>query len=183
MSLIDNAILDDIPVLGFAAYSGTGKTTLLEKLIPELSLLNIRTAIIKLSHHDIDVDHPGKDSYRLRKAGAQQTLLASPYHQVLITEYTQTQEPELPLLLKQLNREMVDIILVEGFRHLNYLPKIELNRPNLNKPLLFPEDKSIIALATDDHNSITQNFSTTPPLLPLNKPATIARFVKEYFCL
>jgi len=64
------------PILGFAAYSGTGKTSLLEKLIPELSKLKIRTAVIKHSHHDFEIDYEGKDSYRLRKAGANQLLIA-----------------------------------------------------------------------------------------------------------
>lgn len=171
------------PLLGFAAYSGTGKTTLLETLIPELSKLEIRTAVIKHSHHDFEIDYEGKDSYRLRKAGANQMLIASPYRQALISEFDEPSEPVLPSLLQQLNPDMVDMILVEGFRHYPNLPKIELHRPELSKPLLFPQDQQIIAIASNADQSLLQTFSCAPPLLPLDEPATIASFIKHYFRL
>jgi molybdopterin-guanine dinucleotide biosynthesis protein MobB len=177
-----------IPILGFAAYSGSGKTTLLEKLIPVLSNLGIRTSVIKHSHHDFEIDYPGKDSYRLRKAGTQQLLIASPHRQALITEnrdsaHQPPKEPELASLIEQLNPHLVDMILVEGFRHNTSIPKIEIHRHSTDKPYIFPEDTSIIALATDNFPIIGRNFSTHPPLLPLNEPVTIARFIKDFLGL
>jgi molybdopterin-guanine dinucleotide biosynthesis protein MobB len=174
---------ENIPILGFAAYSGSGKTTLLEKLIPALSDLGIRTSLIKHSHHDFEIDYPGKDSYRLRKAGAHQLLIASSYRQALITENVEIKEPELSSLIQQLNPNLVDIILVEGFRHDASIPKIEIHRHSTDKPYIFPENRSIIGLATDYFPVIEDNFSTHPPLLPLNEPVTIARFVKDYLGL
>jgi len=177
------------PALGFAAYSGTGKTSLLEKLIPALHDRHIRSAVIKHSHHNVEIDHKGKDSYRLRHAGATQLLLASPYRQALISEFCEPKEPELHHLLQQLTPNMADIILVEGFRHVAQLKKIELHRPELHKPLLFPQDEQIIAVATNDmarlHTTVAAQAITValPPLLPLDKPATIADFIKQYFQL
>ena len=129
---------NDIPVLGFAAFSGTGKTTLLEKLIPELNQVNIRVAMVKHTHHEkFDIDKPGKDSYRLRKAGAQQMLVASSRLWALMVQEPDPEKPEpvLSELLPHLDLDRVDLILVEGFKHEN-ISKIEIHRPLLEKPLL-----------------------------------------------
>ena len=91
------------PVLGFAAFSGTGKTTLLEKLIPQLTERGIRIGMVKHAHHEFDIDKPGKDSYRLRKAGAQQVLIASSKRQALMTEQATPQEPRLDELITRLD--------------------------------------------------------------------------------
>ena len=144
----------NVPVLGFAAYSGTGKTTLLVQLIPLLKAQGIRVALIKHAHHDFDIDIPGKDSYELRKAGAAQVLVASDKRRALITEIEPAAEPELNELVNQLDLDSADLVLVEGFRHLPF-PKIELHRPSLNKGLIFPGDASVIAVASDQTNPFT----------------------------
>jgi len=161
------------PVLGFAAYSGSGRTTLLSELLPILVLANLRIGVIKHSHHDFEIDQPGKDSYRLRKAGARQMLIASPYRTALISEQPAVQEPELGDLLTRLDRDHLDLVLVEGFRHIAF-PKIEVHRAATGKPLLHREDESIIAIASDT------NIDTTLPRLDLNRPRDIADFIVEY---
>jgi molybdopterin-guanine dinucleotide biosynthesis protein MobB len=162
-----------VPLIGFAAYSATGKTTLLEQLIPILKSRGLRVAVIKHAHHGFDVDLPGKDSFRLRQAGAQQTLVASGKRSVLITEFDdECTEPSLPLLLQQLHMESLNLILVEGFRH-EPIPKIELHRPGLGKPLIFPDDEHVIAVATDGPLA----SATHLPLLDLNDAVVIAEFI------
>jgi len=159
------------PVLGFAAFSGTGKTTLLIRLIPFLEQRGVRVALVKHAHHDFDIDKPGKDSYELRKAGARQVLVASDRRSALITDYPERREPRLEDLVAQLALDTVDLVLVEGFRHLPF-PKIELHRPSLKHPLLCHEDGSIIAVATDSP------VDTDPlPRLDLNRAAMIGEFV------
>ncbi len=162
------------PVLGFAAFSGTGKTTLLIRLIPFLEQRGVRVALVKHAHHDFDIDKPGKDSYELRKAGARQVLVASERRSALITDYPERREPRLEDLVAQLALDTVDLVLVEGFRHLPF-PKIELHRPSLKHPLLCHEDGSIIAVATDSP------VDTDPlPRLDLNRAAMIGEFVLEW---
>lgn len=160
-------------LLAFVAASGTGKTTLLEKLIPLLRARGLRLAVIKHTHHDFDLDQPGKDSYRLRAAGAQQVMLASRRRWVLLTEHAEERpEPELAELLQALDRRSLDLILVEGFKHAD-VRKIELHRPALGKPPLFPHDSQIIAVACDAAPAAESQL----PLLDLNDTEAIARFV------
>jgi molybdopterin-guanine dinucleotide biosynthesis protein MobB len=159
------------PMLGFAAFSGTGKTTLLVRLIPFLEQRGIQVALIKHAHHDFDIDKPGKDSYELRKAGARQVLVASDRRSALVTEYAEPREPRLEDLIAQLALDEVDLVLVEGFRHLPF-PKIELHRPSLRLPLLFHEDDSIIAVATDSDMGVD-----ALPHLDLNNIAMIGEFI------
>jgi molybdopterin-guanine dinucleotide biosynthesis protein MobB len=159
------------PILGFAAFSGTGKTTLLEKLIPQLVEHGIRIAMVKHAHHAFDIDKPGKDSYRLRQAGAQQMLIASDQRLALMTENSAPQEPRLDELITRLDLETVDLILVEGFKHVPF-PKIELHREALGKTLLHPDDPDIIAVACD-HPIDTG----TLPSLDINDTAAIAAFI------
>jgi molybdopterin-guanine dinucleotide biosynthesis protein MobB len=162
------------PVLGFAAFSGTGKTTLLIRLIPFLEQRGVRVALIKHAHHDFEIDKPGKDSYELRKAGARQVLVASDRRSALMTEYVEIREPQLEELIDQLTLDAADLILVEGFRHVPF-PKIELHRPAQKQPLLYREDDSIIAVATDFP------VNTDPlPRLNLNNPIEIGKFVLEW---
>lgn len=161
------------PLLGFVAYSGTGKTTLLEKLIPELRTHGLRIGLIKHAHHDFDIDTPGKDSYRLRQAGAAQVMVASARRWALINEHdVPRDEPQLGELLQHLDPSRFDLLLIEGFKYEHY-PKIELWRSTLNKPLLHPSDDTIIALACDR----APDEKPTIPLLELNDVAAIARFV------
>ena len=162
------------PVLGFSAYSGTGKTTLLVKLLPLLKEKGLSVAMIKHAHHDFDIDEPGKDSYELRKAGAEQVLVASNYRRALIMETPEGEEPKLDELIGSLNLEHIDLILVEGYRHLPF-PKIELHRPSTNKDLIYPSDNHIMAVASDE-NIETDGL----PLLDLNNPQKIADFIQEW---
>ncbi|WP_178306484.1 bifunctional molybdopterin-guanine dinucleotide biosynthesis adaptor protein MobB/molybdopterin molybdotransferase MoeA [Vibrio algicola] len=136
-----------IPILGFAAYSGTGKTTLLEALLPRLTEKGLRIGVFKHAHHDFDVDKPGKDSYRLRKAGANQMLIASRNRHVLMTE-TPDQEAHFFDLLSHFDCSKLDFILVEGCKNLSF-PKIELHRDEVGKPWLHPHDDNIIAVASN----------------------------------
>jgi len=164
-----------VPVLGFVAASGTGKTTLLSHLIPLLKTHGLRCAVIKHSHHDVEIDRPGKDSHRLREAGAGQVLLASPYRTFRVEEGDGVSEPRLGELIGQLNLERLDLVLVEGFRH-ECLPKIEVHRPGLGRALLCLDDVDVIALATDSEPGAAPAL----PLLPLNRPDLIAEFVVSW---
>lgn len=164
----------DTPILGFAAYSGTGKTTLLKQLIPMLCAQGLRLAIVKHSHHDFEIDHPGKDSYELHHAGSLQTLITSKYRSALISENTHLQEPDLLRALQQMNLENIDLVLVEGFRDELRLPRIELHRPALNKPLIYPDSSNIIAIASD------LPLQTHLPMLNLNQVTEIAEFILQW---
>lgn len=164
-----------MPVLGFVAASGTGKTTLLSQLIPLLKQNGLRVGLIKHSHHDFDIDQPGKDSFRLRQAGASPVLLVSQYRRAMITEFSPAQEePRLADQLKQFDSSELDLILVEGFRAEQF-PKIELHRAALNQPVLYPGDPDIIAIATD----VALETPAYLTQLELNRPETIAAFIVD----
>jgi len=164
------------PVLGFAAYSGTGKTTLLKQVIPLLKAQGIRIGMIKHAHHNFDIDKPGKDSYELRKAGAGQMLIASKNRWALMVETPELQaDPDLNALIQQLDHDKIDLVLVEGFKHVPF-PKIELHRPSTNKERLYPHDDSIMAVATDQPNMVQSEL----PILDINNPVMIADFINEF---
>lgn len=163
-----------IPVLGFAAVSGTGKTTLLTKLLPLLKKVGLRVGLIKYSHHDFEIDHEGKDSFELRKAGAAPVVLVSKYRRAIIEEFEYQTEPTLAEQIALFNSRETDLILVEGFRHETFA-KIELHRAELKKPLLYLNDSHIIAVATDSV------LDTELPQLNLNQPAEIAGFILHTF--
>ncbi len=164
------------PVLGFAAFSGTGKTTLLKRLLPLLTEAGLRVGMVKHAHHSFEVDRPGKDSYELRKAGAQQMLVASSRRWALMAETPERQgDPALDELLAHLDQSALDLILVEGFKHLRY-PKVELHRPELGHPLLCAEDPSVVAVASNAPLDLPRAL----PLLDLDAPDAIAAFVREY---
>ena len=164
------------PILGFAAYSGTGKTTLLRQLLPMLREKGYRVGVIKHAHHDFDIDKPGKDSYELRKAGASEMLVASAKRWALMVETEDTGDPVLQDMLDRLDQQVLDLILVEGFKH-EQLPKIELHRPAVGKPLIFPEDSNVLAIATD----VPLQVATDLPVLDINDVATLADFIIERF--
>ncbi|MFA5081961.1 MAG: molybdopterin-guanine dinucleotide biosynthesis protein B [Hydrogenophilaceae bacterium] len=133
-------------VLGFAGYSGSGKTTLIERLLPLFRADGLRVAVIKQSHHDVEVDRPGKDSWRHRQAGAGEVLLTSPGRWMLVHELDGAPEPDLAELLPRLSP--CDLVLVEGFRHGSHA-KLEVHRSELGKPWLYPDDDAIIAVLGD----------------------------------
>ncbi len=167
-----------LPLCGFVAYSGSGKTTLLERLIPELRHRGLRIALLKHAHHDFDIDKPGKDSHRLRQAGAGQVLVASRKRWALIHENDEKiAEPQLFELLQQLDTQQLDLVLVEGFKHEAY-PKIELQRAELEKPLLHPHDPHIIAIACDPAMR-PRLEGTALPQLDINDTAAIADFIQK----
>lgn len=167
-----------LPVIGFAAHSGSGKTTLLKQLIPLLNKKKIRLGLVKHAHHNFDVDVPGKDSYELRKAGASQVLVGSSNRWALMAETPDVEDkPALSELLKHLDHENLDLILVEGFK-LENIPKIEVFRPGLGKPRLSINEKSYIAVATDVPSSHLKP-PTHLPVLDLNNIDSIAEFILQ----
>ena len=157
-------------ILGIAGYSGSGKTTLIEALIPLLSLHGLVVSVIKRAHHGFDVDRPGKDSWRHRRAGAQEVMLASPERWVLMRELRRDPEENLDNLVSRLSP--CDLALVEGFKAAP-IPKIEVWRPSNGKPALHPEIPTVVAVATDGR------CQTTLPILDLNDSEAIARFIVE----
>ena len=161
-----------VPVIGFAAFSGTGKTSLLTRLLPVLKARGLRIGVLKHSHHRFEIDKPGKDSYELRKAGAEQMLITSSYRWALIVEKDPSGEPFLSEELGRLDQQRLDLILVEGFKH-ERVPKIELYRPSLGKPAAYPQDPDIIAVATDGDLP----KPTSLPVFDLNDIDAIAEFV------
>ena len=165
-----------IPLLGFAAFSGTGKTTLLTQIIPILKHQGLRIGLIKHSHHNFQIDQPGKDSFRLREAGASPVMLVSTHRRAIITDITPAQEPRLDDQLKHFDQSGLDLILVEGFKAEPF-PKIELHRPSLNKPLLYPNDPNIIAIASDRPLQTPDTLTQ----LDLNQPDMIAAFILNQF--
>ncbi|EOW0802762.1 bifunctional molybdopterin-guanine dinucleotide biosynthesis adaptor protein MobB/molybdopterin molybdotransferase MoeA [Vibrio parahaemolyticus] len=163
----------NIPILGFAAYSGTGKTTLLEALLPKLTEAGLHIGMLKHAHHNFDVDKPGKDSYRLRKAGASQMLIASRNRFALMTE-TPEAEAEFEYLLTRFDEDKLDVVLVEGCKNIAF-PKIELHREEVGKPWLYPHDENIIAIASD-----SAELDSELPQMNINDLDAIAQFVLQY---
>ena len=158
-------------VLGIAGYSGSGKTTLIEKLLPRLAAAGLAVSVIKQSHHDFEVDKPGKDSWRHRQAGAREVLLTSPHRWMLVGELRDTPEPDLGAHIARLSP--CDLVLVEGYKHAD-LDKIEVWRAANGKPWLHPDDPRYIAIAAD------QAPPGKPPLLPLDDADAIARFILDW---
>lgn len=166
------------PIVGCCAYSGTGKTTLLIAVIPALIKRGLKVSVIKHTHHSFEIDQPGKDSYRLRHAGAQQVVLASRQRTVCMTETRTLQaEPVLADALAELRPAMMDLVLVEGFKHETFA-KILLHRPALGKPLPQPLQSDIIAIASD-----TAVATGGLPFLDLNQPGQVADFIIAHFNL
>ncbi len=170
-----------IPILGFCAHSsGIGKTTLLTQLIPALIAQGLRISVIKHAHHSFDIDQAGKDSYRLREAGAVQMMIGSKERWALMTELSRTphaeDEPSLSLLLSQMDTSLSDLVLVEGFKH-EAIPKIEVHRAEMGTPLLADEDANIIAVATDEL------VNTTKPQIDLNDISAVATFIRQWLNL
>ena len=139
-------------IFGIAGYSGSGKTTLIERLIPIFTGQGLRVSLIKHAHHGFDVDQPGKDSYRHRKAGCAEVLVTSGERWALMHELRGAPELTLDETIAKLSP--CDLVLVEGYKAAP-IPKLEIWRAAAGKPLLYPRDPWILAIATD-----------TPDLLP-----------------
>ncbi len=167
-----------VPLVGFCAFSGTGKTTLLTRLLPLLKLKGLRVGVVKHAHHMFDIDYPGKDSYELRLAGASQMLVASRKRMAWVKESQENRrEPDLEEALSALETQHLDLVLVEGFKYAA-IPKIELHRAGLGKPLMCPTMSDIIAIATD---APLPDININLPRLNLNQPAEIADFIIDTF--
>lgn len=135
----------------FAGWSGSGKTTLIEQVIPRLTARGLKVSLVKHAHHHFDVDHPGKDSWRHRQAGCTEVLLTSRIRWALMHELRGEAEPSLEESLARLSP--CDLVLIEGFKSAP-VPKLEVWRPGLRKPALFPSDPWILAVATDDPEAV-----------------------------
>jgi molybdopterin-guanine dinucleotide biosynthesis protein B len=156
-------------VFGIAGHSGMGKTTLLERLVPELTARGLVVSLIKHSHKAIEIDRPGKDSFRLREAGCSEVLLLGNERWALMHELRGAEEPPLAYLLSRLQH--CDLVLVEGFKGGDF-PKLEVWRAEVGKPTLWPDWSGIVAIASD---------TAAPPgmltCLPLADVVAIADFV------
>ena len=159
-------------VIGIAGYSGSGKTTLIEKVIPVLVREGLRVSLIKHAHHEFDVDHPGKDSYRHRHAGCGEVLVSSSKRWALMHELRDAPEPPLEDLVAKMSP--VDLLLVEGWKRHPH-PKLEVYRPSLGKPLLYPQDPHVVAIASDEP------IAAPIPLLPIADAAAVADFILDHF--
>ena len=158
-------------VVGFSGYSGSGKTTLVEQLIGPLKLAGHRVSVVKHAHHDFDIDHPGKDSWTHRQAGASEVLIASERRFALMHELRGAREPTLPELLTKLSP--VDLVIVEGFKTTTPR-KIEVHRVSNGKPLLYPSDPAIVGIATDGP------MEKGLPSVHLDDIAGVAAMVRKY---
>ena len=167
-------------VFGFAGWSGAGKTTLIEQLIPRFVSRGLVVSLVKHAHHAFDVDRPGKDSYRHREADAREVLLASDRRWALMHELRGAPEPTLEDLLQRLSP--CDLVLVEGYKR-SRLPKLEIHRPALGKPLLHPDDPSIIAIASDASLDAASGADAALPRLSLDDIDGIANFVLTHLNL
>ena len=157
-------------VFGLAGWSGSGKTTLLTALIPELVSRRVTVSTIKHAHHEFDIDRPGKDSWVHRQAGASEVMVASSRRFALMHELRGAPEPSLDELAARM--APVDLLLVEGFKREAH-PKLEVHRPSVGKPFLYPDDPHIVAIASDTV------LAAPLPVLPLADAAAIADFILE----
>ena len=162
-----------IPILGFSAASGTGKTTLMVNVIGLLHQAGLRVAAIKHGHHPADPDIPGKDTYRFRQAGAATVLFASQQRWFLIQELHNQEEPSLEDQVKHLLDH--DLILVEGYKNEDH-PKIVVHRMASGKASLHGELLNVIAIATDD-----PNLASDLPTFSLEDAAGIVAFIRNHF--
>ena len=172
MSLIQNKKL-----MGFAAYSGTGKTTLIKDVVMILKKSNYRVSVIKHAHHNFDIDQPGKDSYEIRKSGAENMLISSKNRWALMHENMNNNELTLIDLINLLGKIKYDLILVEGFKAESF-PKIELYRKEVSKDrgLLSSSDKNVVAIATEQKTKL----ETSLPVLDINNPQNIVDFIINF---
>ncbi len=163
-------------IFGIAGHSGMGKTTLLERLVPEIASRGLVVSLIKHSHKNIDIDRPGKDSYRLRESGCKEVLLLGNDRWALMHELRGAEEPSLDYLLDRMQH--CDLVLIEGFKGGNF-PKLEVWRASAGRQTLWPDWPGIVAIASDTPPASVVQHSVTPGLtqLDLSDPASIADLV------
>jgi molybdopterin-guanine dinucleotide biosynthesis protein B len=162
-----------VPAVGFVGSSGSGKTMLIERILPLLAARGVRVGVLKHAKRNFDVDRPGKDSYRLREAGASEVLIASQRRWALLAEEPEPEtEPRLARTLARFTPGELDLVLVEGFAHEMY-PKIEVYRPSRGQPpKCWPADPCVVAVATDGDVG-----ESRVPRLDLNDPEAVVAFV------
>lgn len=160
-------------MVAFAGTSGTGKTTLLEAALPQLWESGLRVGVIKHAHHDFDPDLPGKDSHRLRHAGAGRVLVASRHRRAYFTEQQKAYEPALAELVSDLEPQGLDLVLAEGF-HAAAVPRLVVHRAALGAPRIDPAEPGVVALVSDAPPPAVE-----VPLLDLNAPAALAAFLAK----
>jgi molybdopterin-guanine dinucleotide biosynthesis protein B len=158
-------------VLGIIGWSGSGKTTLLTAILPLLQNSGLRVSTVKHTHHDFDMDRPGKDSFRHRQAGAHEVLVASGTRWALLHEL---EGPEVPLHNLLAKLDPVDLVLVEGYKS-HPFQKLEVHRPLLGKPPIWTDMSDVIAVATDSDLDVGDRTS-----LPLNRPDMIALWIMAW---
>ena len=164
-------------VVGFSGYSGSGKTTLVEQLIPALKKRGLRVSVVKHAHHKFDIDHPGKDTFRHREAGAFEVVVASSNRLALMREFETPSEMTVHQLIAELHTG-VDWVLVEGFKQSD-LQKLEVWRVANAKPARYVDDPFIVAIATDSPADLPQ--ATERPVFDLNQPAVIVDWLLAAF--
>ncbi|HIJ84941.1 MAG: molybdopterin guanine dinucleotide biosynthesis accessory protein MobB [Magnetococcales bacterium] len=169
----------NIPVIGFAAPSGTGKTTLMERVIAELSHEGYRVGAIKHGHHPADPDQPGKDTHRFRQAGARSVLFACPQRWFMIQELHPGEEPELEQQVRLFLHH--DLVIVEGYKNYSH-PKIAIHRQGVTDPGYIKSLANCVAIATDDPG-LQAVLGPSPPLLALNEPLVVSRFIRHHLAL
>jgi molybdopterin-guanine dinucleotide biosynthesis protein B len=161
-------------VIGIAGYSGSGKTTLIEKLIPVFVREGLRVSLIKHAHHEFDLDQPGKDSYRHRTAGCSEVLVSSSKRWAMMHELRGAPEPGLQEQLKHFSP--CDLVIVEGFKS-EPMPKVEVHRKASTAPLLHPDDRHVVAVATDER------LDTRLPQIDLDDAEAVALFIIQHLGL
>ncbi|MFO1047216.1 MAG: molybdopterin-guanine dinucleotide biosynthesis protein B [Geminicoccaceae bacterium] len=159
-------------VFGVVGWKNNGKTTLVERLVAHLTAEGMRVSTVKHAHHEVDLDQPGKDTWRHREAGAEEVVLATARRWAVIHELRGAAEPSLDELLARMTP--VDLVLVEGFKRFPH-PKLEVHRRERGTPLLAAEDPSIVGVASDEPLP-----AIALPQFQLDDIAAIARFVVEH---
>ena len=154
---------------GVTGWKNSGKTVLMERLVAEFTRRGVSVSTVKHAHHDTDIDHPGRDSFRHREAGAREVVVSSPNRWALMHELRGAGEPKLEELVARLSP--VDLILVEGYKRAPH-PKVEAHRRETGRPLLAADNDSIRAVASDEPLD-----GLAVPLLGLDDTAAIADFI------